>query len=285
MHKNHTDKQAVPSRVYDETYYLTDCADYDLYKSHGGLRVSERLAGVLTLADLKEGHVVLDIGCGRGELLVQAALRGARAIGIDYSEDAVRLCRENQRRAAPSLKVPYRVERMDAKNLAFADGSFDVVFMTDVVEHLHDWELDQVFAEVARVLRPAGQLILHTAPNRWYLNIAHPYYIRWINTLARGLARRLVRDPDLDEKLPTRKELRSEYELVMHVNEQTYYSLRGRLRKFFAHVAVTPFFYVHDRRWMFRAYDVAAKLYPLGTLWPWYLLFADAFYAVANGKK
>lgn len=66
------------------------------------------------------------------------------------------------------------VARSDAKRLPFVSDAFDRVLMFDVVEHLHPWELDACLTRVRRILKPGGQIIIHTAPNRWYDAYAYP---------------------------------------------------------------------------------------------------------------
>lgn len=285
MDKPDRKHEAVPSTVYDEKFYLTNCADYDLFKTTGGVRISERLEGPFRLANVQAGQNILDIGCGRGEILYHAAHVGANAYGIDYSEDAIRLSLETRARLQADLKGEYLVARMDAKKLSYPDGFFDTVFMLDVIEHLHDWELEQVLAEVDRVLKKgSGKLVAHTAPNRWMLDIGYPYYTRWINWALKGPVRRLIGEEDIDNKLPTVPDLRSDYERVMHINEQTYPQLRRMLQRFFPSVKVMPIFLLHKNNPAFQIYDLVAKGYPISKFWPLHLIFADAFYAVAEKR-
>jgi len=274
--------EAVPSHVYDKEFYLTNCADYDLFKSTGGLHMSERLGGPFRMAGVRPGQKILDVGCGRGEVLVQIARAGADAYGIDYSEDSVAMCLETRERLKEHLRGEYHVQRMDAKQLQFPDAFFDMVFMVDIIEHLHDWELEKILGEVVRVLKPSGKLVAHTAPNRWFLDIGYPYYTRWINWMARGVVRRVVGDDDLENKVPTRRDLRSDYERVMHINEQTFPQLARMMKRFFPRVTMAPLFNTHADNVAFRLYDLVARGYPISRVWPLHLIFADAFYAVGQ---
>ncbi|MCE7939737.1 MAG: SAM-dependent methyltransferase [Chloroflexi bacterium CFX6] len=97
----------------------------------------------------------------------------------------------------------------DATALPLADGSADRVLMLDVVEHLHPWQLAAALAEVRRIVRSDGYVIIHTLPNRWALAIAYP----WL---------RLAR-PDLPAQP------RSDYERAVHVNEQDPWRLHRAL--------------------------------------------------------
>lgn len=285
MHKLVRNEEPVPSTVYDEKYYLSACSDYDLFQATRGLILSKLLEGPFRLACVQPGQNILDIGCGRGELLVQAARIGANVYGIDYSEAAIRLCLENREQSKPHLRGEYHAKRMDAKELAFADGFFDTVFMIEIIEHLHNWEQEKILAEVVRVLKKgSGKLIVHTCPNRWFLDIGYPYYTRWINWIAQGVAKRFLREYDLDSELPTRRDVRSDYKRMMHVNEQTYPQLTRMLERFFPRVTVMPIFFLHTRNPAFRLYDLAARWYPISKSWPLHLIFADGYCAVAEKR-
>lgn len=205
--------QPVSPEIYTREYFTTDCEGYQLL-GEGADALPERIAEALDLAGDLRGKWVLDVGCGRGELACEAAARGARAVGVDYSAAAVELSRE--RRADLGGELRGRVEFLlaDAKGLPFRDGSFDAVFLVDVYEHLHPHEIAFTLGEVLRVLRPGGVLIVHTGPNTWFYRFGYP--------LVRGAARLLLR-----RELPL--DLRGQYDDVMHVNEQSPLSLHRGL--------------------------------------------------------
>jgi SAM-dependent methyltransferase len=105
--------------------------------------------------------VIIDLGCGDGSTLAIAAGRNAghRFAGIDWSGDALR------RAHARGLTVVRA--GVAAPGLPVTDGVADVVIMSELIEHLVD--PDGAVAEVRRVLRPGGSLLLST-PNlaAWY---------------------------------------------------------------------------------------------------------------------
>ena len=106
------------------------------------------VAPLLDAARVEPGDRVLDVACGPGYAAGCAVDRGARAIGVDFSEEMVRLARARR----PDLDV--RVG--DACALAFPDGAFDAVVMNFGVLHLA--EPEAAFREAARVLAPGGRL-------------------------------------------------------------------------------------------------------------------------------
>lgn len=91
---------------------------------------------------------VLDLGCGPGNLLDLLTTHGD-IYGSDFSADALRFCAERGYR---------RLFRADFHRLPLASASFDLVTCIDVLEHLEDDR--RAVAELARILRPAGLLVV-----------------------------------------------------------------------------------------------------------------------------
>lgn len=108
---------------------------------------------------------VLDIGCGRGLLLRELSERFAALdlTGIDISPKLCELSSQNN----PSAHIVVG----DAEKLPFSDDSFDVVFMTEALEHMLDY--DAAVSEIARVLKSGGTCIV-TVPNRDW--VSYEYY-------------------------------------------------------------------------------------------------------------
>ena len=110
-------------------------------------------------AGIGTGAVVLDVACGRGAVLLPAAERTGTtgsAIGLDISEEMVRLAADRLRNGFPHALV--RV--MDAENLEFDDRSVDVVLCGFGVFFFPDPL--RAIAEFFRVLRPGGVVGLST---------------------------------------------------------------------------------------------------------------------------
>lgn len=89
------------------------------------------------------GHV-LDVGCA--DAWARMMLVDCEYIGLDYPTTAISMYR-----TSPDVFA-------DGKAIPFADGSFDTVLLLEVLEHVR--EPDEVLREVARVLKPAGTLLL-----------------------------------------------------------------------------------------------------------------------------
>ena len=94
---------------------------------------------------------VIDVGCGDGRHIVEAARRGCFAVGLDYDADELRRARERIGTRRVDLVVG------DATRLPFRDGAFDALICTETLEHLPD-DTGGV-REIARILRPGGALL------------------------------------------------------------------------------------------------------------------------------
>jgi ubiquinone/menaquinone biosynthesis C-methylase UbiE len=214
------DRQPLSPALYTEEYFRTACEGYEEFNESEGQHLSRRLAAAFQLASITAGMKVLDVGCGRGEILRHCASLGANAYGVDYAPVAVQMSNQLLRAAGEVMPGRTAVAQSDAKYLPFPDASFDRVLMFDVVEHLHPWELHQAMLEVRRVLKPNGRFIIHTAPNVWYDRYAYPL-VRLVRRLM-GQGQQYPRNP--------REFLVSVNEHV-HVNEQSIWSLSRALRK------------------------------------------------------
>ncbi|MGQ0601015.1 MAG: class I SAM-dependent methyltransferase [Anaerolineales bacterium] len=208
---------AVSSSVYTRDYFETCCHGHEEFAATRGQTLPLRLQIPLDLARLQPGMTVLDVGCGRGEIVLHGAWRGANVWGMDYASEAVRLTRANLNTWGDAqLMQRVAVQQASAYELPLPAESVDRVFMLDVVEHLYPRELDQALDEVYRVLRPEGLLIVHTMPNLWYYWLGYPLYRLFERLRSR--------------RLPTNPRDRWAYKDV-HVNEQHPLKLRRVLRQ------------------------------------------------------
>lgn len=202
-------KQVDPS-IYTEEYFVNACGGHKQWQATHGKELPARLQVVFDLAKIRKNMKVIDFGCGRGELSYQIALTGANVLGMDYSKEAIKIAKTLPKPKKGSLKFILN------KNLKIPkkSSSIDLIFFIDVLEHLYPKQALQILKEFHRVLKPGGKIILHTAPNRHYYDIGYPYFTRWISMFINPVWKLLFK-----ESLITRKELRTDYEKNMHVNE------------------------------------------------------------------
>jgi ubiquinone/menaquinone biosynthesis C-methylase UbiE len=105
------------------------------------------------LANVGPGDRVLDLGCGEGDLAADMAGAGAEVIAAEVARAAL----DRAHRRHPELDL--RLAPSDGA-LPFDDGAFDVVWSSEVIEHVVDTA--RWLSEVRRVLAPHGRVLLTT---------------------------------------------------------------------------------------------------------------------------
>ena len=237
-------KAEVNSSIYASKYY-TNAFEGKLdnfIKSLKSDQMGNRFEEVFRRADLKEGESVLDVGCGRGELVYYSLLRGAsRATGIDYSQDALDIAQVALNELPEDKRNKGSLQCANVSDLKL-EAEFDCCFLTDIVEHLTDEQLAKLFSEIKSHLSAKGRIIIHTAPNVNWLRFEYPLkrFFKIPNTIIkrlngkkpykapedRGLIKRIIAYLDLVY-------IRDyySYSLDMHINEQTPASLKRHLNK------------------------------------------------------
>jgi ubiquinone/menaquinone biosynthesis C-methylase UbiE len=226
--KGHTAKSM--HALYDDLYFTRHVGSKEMseiYFTSLGLASTKYTKVPLELAGIKPGDRIIDVGCGRAEIVFQAARDGAIAVGIDYSESAIEIARTVRERHEEDIRSRTSFSCCNAERLDFEDNSFETAFLMDVVEHVSENELHTVFREIRRILKPGGKLIIHTTPNVW--SRTWGFRIRALGTfLLKGERivhpvvaqfRALRNDPEYDE-----------HKLLLHINEQSILSLRRSLR-------------------------------------------------------
>jgi ubiquinone/menaquinone biosynthesis C-methylase UbiE len=204
--------QSIPPDVYDREYFLSEiCEGWDEFREDRG--VSFNKAKQVELLAPRSGLRILDAGCGRGEVLLACARRGAEVAGVDYSEAAVEITRET---LSEFPEADLRVG--DVTALPWADNSFDRIQFSDVIEHLDPPQTVPALSEFHRVLRPGGYLLVHTAPNRLFMDVGWPLVRPALRLLGHG---------EVVDGVDGWFRLAEGY----HVNEQSLYSLRRALRE------------------------------------------------------
>ena len=261
-----TDEPTVSPEMYNQAYFTTECQGYEQFLETHGQTVPPRLQRALELAEVTPRMRVLDIGTGRGEVLVQCARRGADAHGVDYASTAVKLAAFAARTLPSTVPGSVHLAQSNAQGLPYAAGTFDRVFMLDLVEHLYPSELAQALQEARRVLKADGRLVIHTMPNMWYYRWGYPLY----RLLQRLRGQRLPADP----------RARWTYVRHVHVNEQDPIRLRGALHR----AGLT------GRVWLESVQDysyegnrlIRAAMHFMTRVYPWRWIFCNDIFAVVS---
>lgn len=126
---------------------------YDDYLENNSDTYQEQVIApnLLRIVSPKKGDHLLDIACGQGFFTRKFADAGAEAVGTDISKELI-----NQARTR-SPKIQFHVAPAD--KLSFAeDNSFDVVTIVFAIQNIQN--IQDVFAEVRRILSPKGRMVL-----------------------------------------------------------------------------------------------------------------------------
>jgi len=134
---------------------------------------AEHLHRYLIARELAGGKVVLDIACGEGYGSAMLAGVSSRVIGVDISEEAVAHARSK-----------YANENLEffegrADEIPLPEGSVDLVVSFETIEH-HDKHAEMI-AEIHRVLRPEGLLIISSPDKREYSDVpgySNPFHVK-----------------------------------------------------------------------------------------------------------
>ena len=135
---------------------------------------------ILKKLNLKEGQHLLDIGCGWGYLIIEAAkLYKVKALGITLSEEQFKKAKERIKQEG--LEDLVDVQLMDYRNLEKSNLEFDRIVSVGMAEHVGHANLPLFFKNVDSVLKESGLFLLHnitnlveTEGNKWITTYIFP---------------------------------------------------------------------------------------------------------------
>ena len=126
---------------------------------------------------VRPGEKLLDAGCGEGRHCFGALERGAHVVGLDLDLASLKANSLNLKQRASECDRLGALIHGNTFRLPFADGTFDKVICSEVMEHVHDYR--GAARELARVTRPGGCLAI-TIPTATseslYLHVGDDYF-------------------------------------------------------------------------------------------------------------
>ncbi len=145
---------------------------YEVFKAYSDIYSDEYRKRIETLELLLMKHMpskgrVLDLACGAGGFSFLLEDLGFQVVGLDSSEAML----ERAREFARDKRSKVEFVKGDARELPFEDSSFDYVLFVDSLVHFEPAELNRVFREAARVLKPDGRFIIQFTDLRELLSV------------------------------------------------------------------------------------------------------------------
>jgi cyclopropane fatty-acyl-phospholipid synthase-like methyltransferase len=225
MNKRETSSEDV-RHLYTETYFMSSATGHDEFLSFEGRydQLIDKFRMVISSLDLKPTDSLLDIGCGRGEMVIYHALTGGESTGVDFSEEAIKIAaaKANELNAECSFEIS-----------SFADIDetlkYDKIISIDFIEHISASEGIAFFQKCNTLLNPGGKLLIYTFPN----TVRRKYGYRLIRFLS------ILKGKPLPKQEP---DTVSDHYKQYHLNEQSYFTLKeSAVRAGFRKTQVTYF--------------------------------------------
>lgn len=160
-YRTHLTSKDVAS-LYDPIYYerLNNHPNHDLINGNFKINIYNKSSYEYLLSKINTNTQLLDLGCGEGDFALALAAQNIKlAVGIDFSENSAMKASKR----AEEANLPCKFFRGDFSSLSL-DSKFDFITLNDVTEHLSDMELKSLFREIKILLKPEGEILIHT-PN------------------------------------------------------------------------------------------------------------------------
>jgi cyclopropane fatty-acyl-phospholipid synthase-like methyltransferase len=208
--KNKDINSKLVRSLYTDEYFLNDATgSQEFIDFKGGFEdLIPKFKMVIKSLDLKQTDKYLDIGCGRGELVIYHTLRGGYAVGADFSSEAIALSKKK----ASELNTECNFIVSTFEEIP-EEIKYDKITAIDFIEHISKEEGRLFFTKCFNLLNPGGRILVYTFPN----------------TLRRKIGYRLIRLLSFFKKnpLPAREpDTISEHYKLYHLNEQNFFTLR-----------------------------------------------------------
>ncbi len=156
-------RRPVTARDYDERMGAQSLQfQIDNYYKPKDAAAEKRIEAVLNALNPKAGEIILDIGCGVGTFSYRIALAGAKAIGLDYSQESIFVARQLTDRFGFNNNTGFLIS--DAMALPFRANVFNRIVCADFIEHISLADKILLLDEMRRVVKKSGPIVIFT-PN------------------------------------------------------------------------------------------------------------------------
>ena len=212
--KNQMSKKETFSKdvkhLYTESYFLENATGHDEFKIFDGKyeQLIDKFQMIINRLDLHQSDNLLDIGCGRGELVIYHSLNGGAATGVDFSDEAIKLARAK----AAELNAGCTFQISSFEKIG-EENKYDRIVSIDFIEHIAVEEGKIFFKKCYDLLKPGGRLLVYTYPN----TIRRRFGYKLIRTLS------IIKRKPLPKKEP---DTISDHYKQYHLNEQNYFNLK-----------------------------------------------------------
>jgi 2-polyprenyl-3-methyl-5-hydroxy-6-metoxy-1,4-benzoquinol methylase len=146
----------LETQAYFDRLWLVDPEHLDPSRN---CMEQERIERTLELIE-EEGSLngigAVDLGCGCGALSAKLQEKGARILAVDISNNALKILRE---RYGETIQTTQDYIPMTT----LPDHTYDLVVCTELIAHLHPDEYRLLFAELARLVKPEGHVVVSTS--------------------------------------------------------------------------------------------------------------------------
>ncbi len=146
------DNDYIPALKYKG---LTKFYDPLLRLYNVGQKLTDRLLAEAAVAD---GDVILDFGCGPGNLLIRLKQKIPQALchGVDVDQRILKIAAEKIAKQGLAISL----QHYDGRHLPYQSKTFDKVFSSLVFHHLSRQAKKKALQEIYRVLKPQGKLLI-----------------------------------------------------------------------------------------------------------------------------
>ena len=214
--KNQKLKSSDVKEIYSKEYFLYNVDGFkDFNKFNGDYDdLFSRYKENIKLLNLRVSDKFLEIGCGRGEIVMYHGKNGGYGLGVDFSADAIALAVEK----AKQLNI-----NCDFMVTSFEDipekEKFDKILASEFIEHISEYEGLLFIKKCYNLLKENGVLVIYTYPN----------------TLQRKVGYKFIRYKSLFTSNPFPKiqdDMKDEHYKKYHLNEQSYFRLKKLLHRY-----------------------------------------------------